>query len=249
MTEADWLACTNPKLMLEFLRSSGTATDRKLRLFACACCRRIFPLLDDKPTSRKTIEFAERFADGLATQNELRGRTWGKAGRANHVVLCSAFDAAQTSAEYGAGKVAQVVAAEDIAIATRWRAAFDEALLRRGDRLTEALAAADAAVSDTAVWLTARETARNQESRCQSDLLRCIVGNPFRIAPSVLTWNDGTVVRLATSIYKDRRFADMPVLGDALEEAGCQDQVMLAHCREQGAVHVRGCWVIDLLLN
>jgi len=68
------------------------------------------------------------------------------------------------------------------------------------------------------------------------------------IEPSWLTWNDGIVLKLAQAIYGDRAFDRMPVLADALEEAGCDNADILAHCRERGD-HVRGCWVVDLLLG
>jgi hypothetical protein len=63
-----------------------------------------------------------------------------------------------------------------------------------------------------------------------------------------LTWKNGTIPRIAQAIYDDRRFGDMPVLADALEEAGCTDAIILDHCRRAGT-HVRGCWVVDLLLG
>ena len=66
MTEADWNSCTNPQEMLDFLRTTGRASDRKLRLFACACCRNI-PLLMEHVPSREAVEVAERYADGAAT--------------------------------------------------------------------------------------------------------------------------------------------------------------------------------------
>lgn len=103
----------------------------------------------------------------------------------------------------------------------------------------------------------------------KADLLREIVGNPFtaqflccsvkggRHLPldnkcpgcgPILAWNDGTVPRMAQSIYEERAFDRMPILADALEEAGCDNEAILQHCRG-GGPHVRGCWVLDLLLG
>jgi hypothetical protein len=82
-------------------------------------------------------------------------------------------------------------------------------------------------------------------------LLRDILGNPFCprvIDPHWLTWNDGTVAKLAENIYAERTFDRLPILADALEEAGCTDADILGHCRSDGP-HARGCWVIDLLLG
>ncbi len=85
----------------------------------------------------------------------------------------------------------------------------------------------------------------------QSELLRCILGNPFRpraLDPGWLTWSDGTVDHLARAIREERRFADLPVLADALEDAGCESRELLAHCRQPGG-HAPGCWALDLLLK
>jgi hypothetical protein len=82
-------------------------------------------------------------------------------------------------------------------------------------------------------------------------LLQDIFGNPFRpitIDPSWLTWNDGTVRKIAQAIYEERAFDRMPILADALEEAGCTNADIRNHCRRSGE-HVRGCWVVDLLLR
>jgi hypothetical protein len=80
---------------------------------------------------------------------------------------------------------------------------------------------------------------------------RCIFGNPFgpvAINPAWLTWNDGTIPKLAQAIYDDRAFDRLPILSDALEESGCSDQDILNHCR-QLTEHVRGCWALDLVLG
>jgi hypothetical protein len=81
--------------------------------------------------------------------------------------------------------------------------------------------------------------------------LRDIVGNPFHPVPvrlPWLTWNGGCVPRLARAIYDQRRFGDLPILADALEEAGCQEEALLGHCRSAHE-YVRGCWALDLLLG
>src|SRR5262245_17016170 len=86
------------------------------------------------------------------------------------------------------------------------------------------------------------------------DPLRCIVGDPFRtlppISPAVLDWNDGIAVKMAMRTDHERDFSPgrMGILADALEEAGLDDRDVLGHLRGSGP-HVRGCWVVDLLLG
>jgi hypothetical protein len=85
----------------------------------------------------------------------------------------------------------------------------------------------------------------------QADLIREVFGNPFKgayLQPSWLGWNGGTVVQIAQAIYYERAFEQLPILADALEDAGCGDADLLAHCRGAGP-HVRGCWAVDLLLG
>jgi hypothetical protein len=80
------------------------------------------------------------------------------------------------------------------------------------------------------------------------DIFGLLPFRPVTIAPAWAAWNDGTVVTLAKAIYEDRAFDRLPILADALEEAGCGNADILAHCRQPGE-HVRGCWVVDLLLG
>ena len=91
----------------------------------------------------------------------------------------------------------------------------------------------------------------SSEREAQAALVRDIFGNPFRpttVPPTLLAWNDGTVPKIAQGIYEERAFDRLPILHDALLDAGCDDEDILAHCRSDGP-HVRGCWVIDLILG
>jgi hypothetical protein len=84
--------------------------------------------------------------------------------------------------------------------------------------------------------------------RMLRDIFGPLTFRPVSVGPSLLLWNDKTVPRLAHVIYDEREFDRLPVLADALEEAGCHNEEILAHCRQE-EIHVRGCWVVDLLLN
>jgi hypothetical protein len=82
-------------------------------------------------------------------------------------------------------------------------------------------------------------------------LLRDIFGNPFQtppVPPDVLAWKDATVRRLALGIYEEQAFDRLPILADALLDAGCDDEKLLHHCRSEGP-HVLGCWAVELLLG
>ena len=90
---------------------------------------------------------------------------------------------------------------------------------------------------------------RTREDRAiLCDIIRDIFGNPFRPVAFDPAWRTEHTVGMAAKMYDDREFAAMPILADALEEAGCEHADILAHCREPG-VHVRGCWVVDHLLG
>ncbi|MBA4188406.1 MAG: hypothetical protein C0467_10415 [Planctomycetaceae bacterium] len=82
-----------------------------------------------------------------------------------------------------------------------------------------------------------------------ADLLRCVAGNPFRPVAFSPEWRSSTVVSLAQHIYESRDFSPMPILADSLQDAGCENDDILTHCRDATATHVRGCWVVDLVLG
>jgi hypothetical protein len=225
MTEEEWLSCTDPTPMVRYLKEQQTS-ERKLRLLACACCRQIWALLPD-PRSRQAVQTAERYADGLASDRELamaRNNALGVADQGEHKAAWAPYNAANIKASGPIENVFLAAGEAPVRLAVQ-KASTD---LR--------------AVHDAAQTASALE---------QAALVREVIGNPFRpvvIEPRWLTWAGGTVVQLAEGVYEDRAFDRMPVLGDALEEAGCDDQAVLRHCR-QSEGHVRGCWVVDLLLG
>ncbi|MCE9568116.1 MAG: hypothetical protein K8U57_39440 [Planctomycetes bacterium] len=77
----------------------------------------------------------------------------------------------------------------------------------------------------------------------------CIFGNPFRPAAFSPEWRTTTVVALAQRMYESRDFSAMPILADALQDAGCDNDDILNHFRDPNAPHVRGCWALDLVLG
>jgi hypothetical protein len=223
--------------MLEFLQ--GHASDRKLRLFACACCRRIVRLSDGQHLVI-AIESAEQHADGLATTEE----------------MLAAWEAADQAVWAFNGVASEQLALAAIEWATKKYSAQDCARACR--RALEAFEQEQAWLPwgrRSANWwsdMRAKvEMTLAEERTYQADLLRCIIGNPFRpmpIDPAWVSWSGGTLVKMAEAIYEDRAFDRLPILADALEESGCDDAGILGHCRQPGE-HVRGCWVIDLILG
>ena len=83
----------------------------------------------------------------------------------------------------------------------------------------------------------------------QAELVRDIVGNPFRPVTFAPEWRTDTAVAIARTMYESREFGAMPILADALQDAGCDNDDILNHCRDANATHVRGCWVVDLVLG
>ncbi len=100
------------------------------------------------------------------------------------------------------------------------------------------------AAHDVAIPLGANPAHTLQVDR----MIRDIVGNPFRPVAVDPAWLTDTAVGLARGIYDDRAFDRLPILADALQDAGCEDADILEHCRGDGP-HVRGCWVVDLVLG
>jgi hypothetical protein len=262
MTEAEWLASTDPDRMLEYLsgrpptvrgwlawlgfRQEEQAepdrprvSARKLRLYACACCRLIGGLLTDE-RSRQAVEVGERYADGLATDAELRAAQSAAWEAMNALMVDPMSDVGQSRATWKP---------QTRKVTPRLYAARAAVEVARGAPEGAVAAAVRAALEVATEWGDPKWATQSAGAAVRAALLRELVGNPFRpwgLDPAWLTWRGGTVLRIAQGIYEESRFEELPVLADALEEAGCTDPDVLAHCR--GGEHFRGCWVVDRLL-
>lgn len=216
MTEQEWLTCTDPEPMVQFLR--GKVSDRKLRLVAVAVSRLWGNELNDDGFGHQVVEVAERYADGLATEHE-RAK-WHYAAYENY----------------------DQVRWDDGRNRTAFAHAFNCAIHHD---------CTFAARYVSSGWQGAGDKYPCRANTAHCVIFREIIGNPFCplvVDPSWLTWNDGTVVALAQKIYAERDFDCLPILADSLEDAGCTSEGILNHCRQQEG-HVRGCWVVDLLLG
>jgi hypothetical protein len=92
-------------------------------------------------------------------------------------------------------------------------------------------------------------TLRSPFVALQCRVLRDVFGNPFRPVSFSAEWRTDTAIALARTVYDSRDFSAMPILADALQDAGCDSDDVLNHCRDANQVHVRGCWVVDLVLG
>jgi hypothetical protein len=287
MTEAEWAACRNPDEMLAFLREGGHLSSRKDRLFAVACCRRVWPLLTDE-RSRRAVEAAEGFADGLVTAAQLREVRVAAHDAFFHakdveyraeaeVNFCDSVAYSRVCVTLYAAAAARVAVSPqasrpiDLLAAyqrneSRWRTRRDRArgchywLMAAAGRAERARQYQASGMADDAHpprdvvgWASdAEDAVERLEAAAQAALLRDLFGPlPFRtaaLAASVLAWNNRLVVRLAAAIYEEGHWADLPLLADALLDAGCEDDEVVAHLRAPGP-HARGCHGLDLVLG
>jgi hypothetical protein len=247
MTEAEWTTCADTWRMLEFVRDKTRA--RKLRLFAVACCRR-HPDQVAEAGAASALEQAEWLADGLL---------WS--GPAADLAVAGGEPVEVDSREMFAWAVSGALDGNAF-----WGAA--RAALYAAD-LSD-IFHGDASVRDDLCGylrcifggLFPRPAPRSRPGLTSAlvGVVKAFAGSPLRAAQADGTsevtvtarvnqeWRTSTTVSLAQAIYEDRAFDRLPILADALEEAGCDNTDLLAHCRGDGP-HVRGCWVVDLLLE
>jgi hypothetical protein len=204
MTRKEWLMTLDPLVVFQNLQGKPSA--RKMRLFTCACCRKIWNLLIDE-RSRTAVEVAELYA--VKKINSAEVMAYEEAAAA----------AVDNTKEYGQDPAA--AAAVSLAL---W-------------------ATADWGALQALRWTT--ELIARKE---QVEIIDCIFRIPSRPITLNPSWLTSTALALATGIYSEKAFDRMPILADALQDAGCDNEDILNHLRGPGP-HALGCWVLDLILG
>jgi len=218
MTAEEW--ATNDSFLMGISAANAVITDRKIRLFVVECLRKYRSLVPDAAT-RAVLDSLERFADDALKYHEVEAaigslEMWNQGSSPHEPVM----------------RAATACCGNWSGSAREYRLAI-ESLIDAHVRLR--------GYHRGHPW---ESSARQEVQLDFFNLLRCIVGNPFRPVAFAPSWQTETAVSLATGIYTERAFDRLPILADALEEAGCDNADVLSHCRGPGP-HARGCWVVD----
>src|SRR5262245_51419251 len=238
MKDSDWQTARDPWDMLEFLGSSDRFSVRKARLFAVACCRRIWSALADE-RSKRLVELTERYADGLVGYVEVAAANDQHEKAEDCLTDKCGWWAVCYASVPGAGLQETIRASRDAADAAAFAPCQETDNDEDFGRLHALL--------------------YPLERAAQAELLRDIFGpSPMRrcpLVPSLLAWNDGLVRTLAQATYDERLLPSgeldptrLAILADALTDAGCTDAALLEHLRGPGP-HVRGCHAVDWILQ
>ena len=218
MTEPEWLACADPTPMLKVVR--GKVSDRKLRLFAVACCRRGRSILRSR-TTLAALDALEAYADGLITRKVMEERRSAWYRRFDYPFpISGTWNAALAQATITHTKVWAGEAAEQAARASK-NPDKEQALQARylRDIFGNPFRPSPALPPAVLAWNG---------------------GTVRRIAQGI--YEDR---KMPEGTLDNSRLA---ILADALLDAGCEDEALIRHCRSEGP-HVRGCWAVDLILG
>ncbi len=262
MTEAEWLVCNEPTAMLGSLRCP--VSERKLHLFACGCCRAVWECIP-LGLHRKLVDVAEQCADGRLGHGILE--LVEKRARAQSALPNEAIHGA-----FAALAVTNVIgwwAASRTLLAAREAVCKWAVTVASTGELHPTSAVATAAVrawgtewarrnaepawSWNNIWPEAAQAAGDAAHAAAeqmfANVLRCLFCNSFRPTSFEPAWLTPTVLALTAQMYDSRDFGAMPILADALQEAGCDNDDVLCHCRDTSTPHARGCWVVDAVLS
>jgi hypothetical protein len=235
MTEQDWLTSSDPVLLMCGLQNR--ISQRKCDLFDLACAEGVSAAWPD-PFCREYHSYMSRVVEGYDPPDD----EFDQLRDAIDELVRSTWDNAQSRFDER-GSLDQTV----IEAVRR----YDAVALLSSVQVSMEWWFWLNSIELVAIPTTPQEAADAIQLGTYRDhlpLLRCIVGNPFRPVTCNPSWRTSTAVSLAEAIYAERAFDRLPILADALEEAGCTQPDVLTHCRGDGP-HARGCWVVDLILG
>ncbi len=262
MDEREWEDCDDPRPMLRSLnmrlranasRQGHTPDLERFRLFACACCRRIWHLLGEE--DQGAVQALEEYAR-TGDRNDLL-----KARRTHRLAGNQASKEMSSVSRDHPGSEALLLTAwaKNLATSVVWEATATKPTRAANAHLSAARAVASlqragevnggghrSGGKPAIDW----QVVSAAELAAQAALLRDLFGPlPFREVGIGLAWLTPSVLSIARRAYDERDFTALPVLADALADAGCDDEDLLRHCRERGLAHCRGCWVLDMILQ
>jgi len=230
VTEADWWVATGPEGLIDWLFFDALAADRKLRLFSVAACQPLRRLVGD-PGILADLDLAEAFADGQVDAAALA------------TARAAGWTRLHTRQPNSQALPREVGMAELVC--------FSPLFGENAPRDRESYPG-----EEDIPYARSVAQGMNHQSRRETvlprlvPLLHDIFGPlPFREVAILPEWLTSDVTALARGIYDEKAFDRMPILADALQDAGCDNDEVLTHCRRENWEHTRGCWVIDLLLG
>jgi hypothetical protein len=239
MTADEWETSNDAIEMLRAVRGRWRNQDalrRRLTRYYIACARALSPLIP-QDASRRAIEVKERHLDGSATDDELSRAEWNAEAAAFFLDYnCDP----EVIEQWG-----RAVDALPPAVLAEIIHTDDARVLRSRTLLARAAYFVDSVVCYP--YCNLKRPSPEHAPVLSAPLLRCVFANPLRPVTFEARWRTADVMGLARGIYEEREFDRLPLLGDALMDAGCQDEQVLGHCQSEG--RVRGCWVVDLVLR
>ena len=250
MTIEEWWSCTDPTSMLSWNQPGYALTDRRLRLLVCEWCR--ISGLDDIEASRNALEVSERYADGSAGPGELLSA---------RMALYRIIQAQLRTNNRVFEALEAVYAAAGRQRVTLGRAIYSLPRVSRADANRKAAQALRDMVNIPRPQQV--ESEQGVVTTLVSSVLRFLSGHPGHPKPQTEEtpplepchiamendWFTSTAVAIARGAYQDRAFDRLPILADALQDAGCDNDDILTHLRDTTTPHVRGCWALDLVLG
>lgn len=242
MTETEWFADTTSLALMTHHLFGGGEGRRRARLFACACCRRVWHLID--VAARRIVEIAEALADGQATEAELQ-------------TAANPDDFDNLEARFY-GVIGPQLSKHEYQVTVAAMALAEPRL----DILSAGAIARDTAVCPSQDFYWSPRMGRKAITEyAEGDLsmvrrlIHEVFGNPFRPVAFNAAWRVPLVTSLAQATYDVRSLPSgefdsdrLAVISDALEEAGCSNSGLLSHLRSPGP-HIRGCWAVDIILG